>query len=351
MLPIVFSVAGTDLTNAERALFRDASPAGFILFNRNARTPDQVRRLTNSLRECTGRERLPILVDQEGGRVQMLRRGPAGLMADLAQIVGQNDNPAFPDFPAAGTFGRLFERDRGGAVLAATLNARLLGRTLREVGINVDCAPVLDVPQPGAHDVIGDRAFSADPVAISALGRAMLEGLWSEGVAGVIKHIPGHGRATADSHRELPTVGASLEDLETDLGTFRALADAPWAMTAHIRYTAVDAERPATQSETVIADIIRGRCGFNGILVTDALEMHALEGPIAERAVASIAAGCDLGLYCSGRLPDMEAMAARLNPMTAEAVERLEASLPLGAGDGGPTKAELAAERDRLLAA
>lgn len=349
MLPVVLSLAGPELTEPERQFFAVSAPAGFILFNRNIRSPAQVRALTDALRACTGRSRLPILIDQEGGRVQMLRRGPAGLMGDLAALVGTNDNPAFPDFPAAAHFGRLFAQDAEAGRRAAYLNGRLIGRTLADAGITVDCAPVLDVPQAGAHDVIGDRAFAADPDAVAALGRATLDGFEAEGIVGVVKHIPGHGRATADSHRELPAVHASVAELADDLAPFRALADARWAMTAHIAYRAFD-DRPATQSSRVLTDVIRGLCGFTGILVTDAIEMHALTGSYAERAGASIAAGCDLALYCSGKLSEMEAITAALQPMTVDAIARLDRSLAIEAAGDWPAMSGLAAERDQLLA-
>lgn len=349
MLPLIASVRGPDLSADERAFLHDAQPAGVILFNRNIVSHEQVRRLTAAISDALGRNRVPILIDQEGGRVQMLRRGPSVLLPDFADLIGRNDNPCFPEFPEARRFGDLGARNSDAARAAARANGRAIGALLADLGITVACAPVLDLPAQDAHDVIGDRAFSADPDLTAALGGEMVDGLMEAGVASVIKHIPGHGRAHADSHRELPVVNATRAELELDLAPFRALARSPWAMTAHILYPVIDPDHPATQSSTVIAGIIRGSCGFGGVLVTDAIEMQALAGDLPERAARSVAAGCDLALYCSGKLPDMLRIAAALTPMEAEAAARIDASLPRASATLDFDA--LIADRDRLLIA
>lgn len=334
MLPAIFGLAGTTLGDAERAFFRESDPAGYILFGRNIETRDQLRALTDALREIHGRDRLFICIDQEGGRVARMKP------------------PVWPAYPAGEVFDKLYEIAPASAIEAARANAEALGLDLAEAGITVDCHPTLDVRQPGAHDVIGDRALGSDPMRVAALGRATLAGLARAGVVGCIKHMPGHGRAMADSHKELPTVGASLEELETDLQPFRTLADAPIGMTAHVRYTAWDAKNPGTLSATVIGDVIRARIGFAGLLLSDDLDMEALDGTVPERAERAIAAGCDLALNCWAKMDDMTGMAERLPTMSDESTRRLERALASvddtgGAGD----HAELVAKRDALLAA
>jgi len=258
MLAAILSLAGTEISQDEASLFRDADPAGYILFRRNIETRDQVRALTDALRAVHGRDDLPILIDQEGGRVARMRP------------------PVWPAFPANERFDRLYQLAPSSAMQAARWNARAIALTLAEVGINVDCLPMLDVRQPGASDIVGDRALGSKPMQVAALGRAQLEGLASAGVIGVVKHIPGHGRALVDSHLELPVVDADESELAIDLEPFERLSDAPMGMTSHIIYRAWDAERPASQSPLVIHDIIRQRIGFDGFLMSDDIGMQAL---------------------------------------------------------------------------
>jgi beta-N-acetylhexosaminidase len=333
MLPAVLGLSGLALTDAERGLVRDADPAGFILFGRNVGDRTQLRALTDALREISGRHDLPILVDQEGGRVARL--GP----------------PEWPALPAPWRFAQLYRKAPISAIEAARVNALAIAVMLAEMGINMDCAPLLDVRQDGAHDVIGDRALGAEPMQVAALGRAMLDGLEAGGVLGVIKHIPGHGRAHGDSHAELPVVEASEEALAVDLAPFRALAGAPVAMAAHLLYPAWDPDLPASASPTVIAGIIRGEIGFDGLLLSDDIAMGALSGPAAGRAQAVLAAGCDLALHCSGVAADNEAIAGALGAMSPAATARLERALARIAGKASARGyEELAAKRDALLA-
>lgn len=332
MRAAILGLSGLALTEDERAVFRDAKPAGFILFGRNIADKAQLRALTDSLRDLAGRFDLPILIDQEGGRVARL------------------SSPPWPAFPAAWRFSRLYDKAPISAIEAARINGEALALTLAEMGINVDCLPVLDLRHQGAHDVIGDRAYGAEPMRVAALGRATLDGLEAGGVCGVIKHIPGHGRARADSHRELPVVDASEEDLAADLAPFHALRGAPMAMTAHLLYTAWDPERPATLSPTIIADIIRTRIGFEGLLMSDDLAMEALSGTLADRARAAIAAGCDVALHCSGVLAESAAVASAAGEMKAAALERLIRAMARTGNASGQSYEALAAKRDALLA-
>jgi len=333
MLPAILAFSGPTLTEAERAFFRDANPAGYVLFARNVADRAQLRALTDSLRDLSGRADLPILIDQEGGRVARLQP------------------PEWPAFPAPRRFAELYEKAPISAIEAARANGEALGLTLAEVGINVDCLPLLDVAQPGAHDVIGDRALGDEPMRVAALGRALLDGLAAAGVSGVVKHVPGHGRARADSHKELPVVDAGADALAIDIAPFRALNDAPMAMTAHVLYPAWDSTRPATVSPTIIAEVIRGEIGFDGLLMSDDLAMEALSGTLAERTRGALAAGCDVALHCSGVLAQSEEVAEAAGEMSAAASERLERAL---AGVAGKASArsyeELAAKRDALLA-
>jgi len=334
MVPAIFGLSGLTLTADERAFFADADPAGYILFGRNVESPAQLRALTDELRAIHGRERLFICIDQEGGRVARMKP------------------PMWPAYPAGEPFARLYEVAPASAIEAARCNAEALGLDLAEAGISVDCWPLLDVRQPGAHDVIGDRALGEEPMRVAALGRAILDGLGRAGVAGVVKHMPGHGRAMADSHKELPTVTASAAELERDIAPFRSLAAAPIAMTAHIRYTAWDGERPATQSPFVIDEIIRRRIGFAGLLLTDDLDMEALSGTVPERAARSLAAGCDLALNCWAKMADMVGIAEACPTMPGASAARLDSALAV-TGDlvADPARrAELAAKRDSLLA-
>ena len=333
MQPAIYGFEGPELSDSERDFFRDSDPAGFILFRRNCVDPEQLLRLTNSLRDLTGRADLPILIDQEGGRVARMRP------------------PEWPAFPAAERFDQLYALAPSSAIEAARSNARAIALTLRSCGINVNALPLLDVRQEGASDIIGDRALGSHPMQVAALGRAILDGMASAGVAGIVKHIPGHGRALVDSHKELPVVTASAEELDADLEPFERLASAPMGMVAHVVYTAWDPERPASQSPSVIARIIRQRIGFDGFLMSDDSNMNALTGSQGERAAACVAAGCDVALPCNGVLADNIEIAGRLGEMTVEAVDRLARAM---AGtlidDDGPGFDEVIAKRDALLA-
>lgn len=338
MIPAFLGLSGLALTDAERQLFRAADPAGYILFRRNIDTPDQLRALTDALKSLSGRDTLPILIDQEGGRVARLRP------------------PHWPEFPPPDIFGAAWNKAPLTTMAAARANAQALGVMLAELGITVDCLPLLDVKAEGMHDVIGDRSYGTDPYMVASLGRATLDGLKAGGVVGVVKHIPGHGRATLDSHLALPTVTASAEALETDLIPFRRLADAPMAMTAHILYTAWDETLCASLSPKIIGDIIRGSIGFDNLLMSDDLGMEALATQpggetMGGRAAGVIAAGCDIALHCSGDLAEMEAVAGALGPIGAAALERLERAMTWPAQADGHTVASLAARRDSLIAA
>jgi beta-N-acetylhexosaminidase len=331
MLPLVLGLSGLALTPAERALFKEAEPAGFILFGRNIRDRAQLRALTDSLRALTGRADLPILIDQEGGRVSRL--GP----------------PEWPDFPSPGRFAALYHLAPISALEAARVHALATALMLREVGVNVNCAPALDLLHAGAHPVIGERALGDSPGQVASLGRMVLEGLAQGGVAGVIKHMPGHGRAPADSHDTLPVVTAGADELEADLAPFRRLAGrARIGMTAHVLYPAWDAQRPATQSPVVIEKVIRGAIGFDGLLLSDDIGMGALQGAIEERALAALAAGIDLVLHCPGDLRDAERLAGAVPPITAGAGGRLAHALPPAPVDPPPL-VDLIAKRDALL--
>ena len=333
MVPAIFGLSGLTLTADERAFFRDADPAGYILFGRNVESREQLRALVGELKALHGRERLFVCIDQEGGRVARMKP------------------PTWCAYPPGEAFDRLYDIAPATAIEAARLNAQALGMDLAEAGITVDCHPSLDVRQPGAHDVIGDRALGSEPMRVAALGRALLDGLGRAGVVGCIKHIPGHGRAMADSHKELPTVTASEAELETDLRPFRTLAHAPVGMTAHVRYTAWDAELPGTLSPFVVGEVIRRRIGFDGLLLTDDLDMEALTGTVPERAARAIAAGCDIALNCWARMDDMVGIAQALPAMSGATTARLDRALASvdPAGTGGD-HAALLATRDALLA-
>jgi len=284
---------GERLRPGERAFFRDARPCGLILFKRNCRSPEQVRALADSFRAAVGSDEALVLVDQEGGRVQRL--GP----------------PAWRAYPPASAFGALYRRNPQTGLAAARACAELMGRDLNALGIDVDCAPVLDVPAPGAHGIIGDRAYGDTPVQVSTLGRAAAEGLLRAGVLPVIKHLPGHGRAQVDSHRALPRIDADLDMLRlTDFAPFAALRDMPLGMTGHVVLSAVDPHRAASVSPEVINRIIRGEIGFDGLLMCDDIGMRALTGRAGRKAEAVLAAGCDVVLHCSGNRREMEAVAA-----------------------------------------
>jgi beta-N-acetylhexosaminidase len=333
MQAAIYGLSGPELTDGERDFFRDCDPAGYILFKRNCVDPAQLQALTDSLRDLSGRTDVPILIDQEGGRVARLRP------------------PQWPGFPSGEAFDRLYRLAPSSAIEAARVNGRALGLMLRSVGINVDCTPLLDVRQPGAHDIIGDRALGSEPMQVAALGRAILDGLASAGVVGVVKHMPGHGRALADSHHELPVVTASAEELEVDIEPFERLNWAPMGMVAHVLYTAWDEARPSSQSPLVIEEIIRGRIGFDGFLMSDDSNMNALSGTQAERAAACVAAGCDVALPCNGVLSDNIDIAEQLGEITPEGAERLRQAMVIASADSdGPDLDACIAKRDELLA-
>lgn len=302
--------SGHELTPDEVTFFKEAAPWGFILFRRNVDSPEQLKALCASLREAVGREEAPILIDQEGGRVQ--RMGP----------------PHWPKYPSGSIYGRLHANDPLVQREITRLGARLMAHDLREVGITVDCLPVLDVPSPGAHEVIGDRAYGNTPSQVAILGRAAAEGLMAGGVLPVVKHIPGHGRAGADSHLALPVVGASREELEShDFTPFRMLTDMPLAMTAHVVYTALDPDHPATTSRIVVEEIIRGHIGYDGLVMTDDLSMKALSGSFREKTEAAFAAGCDMALHCNGDMEEMTAVAEASPILEGVALRRAEVAL------------------------
>ena len=329
----ITGVSGAQLTAEERRFLRDADPWGLIVFTRNVQTPAQVADLTSSFREALGRD-APVLIDQEGGRVQRL--GP----------------PHWPPYPPGAAYGRVFDRAAADGRRAAWLGARLISADLVAVGIDVDCLPLADVPVAGSNAIIGNRAYGDTPDKVATLARSIAEGLLSGGVLPVLKHIPGHGRATADSHGELPIVEADRATLEaTDFAAFRPLADLPLAMTAHVVFTAIDALAPATTSATLIHEVIRDWIGFQGLLMSDDVSMGALSGSIAERARASIAAGCDLVLHCNGKLDEMRAVAASVPLLAGEAAARADAALSLrGRPPVTPDIAAWRAELEMLLA-
>jgi len=329
----IYAPAGPALTRDEQSFFREADPAGCIVLRRNCETREQLRRLTDSLREISGRGDLPILIDQEGGRVARMKP------------------PEWPAFPAAERFAQLYRLAPSSAIEAARANARAIALMLRDAGINVDALPLLDVRQEGASDIIGDRALGSEPMQVAALGRAVLDGMASAGVVGIVKHIPGHGRALVDSHKELPLVTASAEELEIDLEPFELLSSAPMGMMAHVVYTAWDAERPASMSPTVIREIVRERIGFDGWLMSDDIGMEALQGDFGSRAAGVVAAGCDAALHCSGKMDEMLAVAAAVPTMSAEGEARLARAMAgIDAQKDDPDFAKSIATRDALLA-
>ena len=301
---VIFGCSGPALTDDERRFFEESLPAGFILFERNCQDPDQVRGLVGELRETVNRPDAPVLIDQEGGRVQRLKP------------------PHWRDAPPPGAFAALAGRSLSRAEEAVCLNGQLIAAELSGLGITVNCAPVLDIPGPDAHAIIGDRAFGTDPDTIGAIATAALKGLEDGGVAGVIKHIPGHGRAMADSHMELPRVTAGEDELSSDFAAFHHVRHAPMAMTAHILLSAMDPVFPVTLSATVVSRVIRELIGFDGLLVTDDIGMFALTGTLGYRARKALDAGCDLVLHCSGILSEMEEVAMAVGPMSAASRDR-----------------------------
>jgi beta-N-acetylhexosaminidase len=307
---VIYGCAGTEISAEERAFFREAQPWGFILFARNVRDPGQVRSLVSALRETVGDANAPVLIDQEGGRVARLKP------------------PHWKSHPPAQRFGDLYRTAPEAGREAVYLNMRSIAQELAALGIDVDCVPVLDVPVEGADSIIGDRAFSRDPAVVMVLGRAAIQGMLDSGVLPVMKHMPGHGRANADSHLALPRVATPAAELRaTDFAPFRALSDCPLAMTAHVVYEALDPENPATTSATVIRDVIRGDIGFSGLLLSDDLSMNALSGSLGERARAALAAGCDIVIHCNGSREEMEAVAGEVPPLAGEQLARAEKAL------------------------
>lgn len=333
MTPAIFGLSGTVLTADERAFFAEADPVGYILFGRNCENREQLRALTDQLRAIHGRDRLIVSIDQEGGRVRRMKP------------------PVWLEHPPGGAYAALYDIAPISAIEAAQVGAELIGRELAEVGITVDYHPPLDLPQPGAHDVIGDRALGTDARQVASLGRAVLDGLARAGVLGCIKHMPGHGRSTADTHKEMPTVTASDAELEADLAPFRSLRDAPLGMTGHLLFTAWDAANPATLSPTVIAEIIRGKIGFDGLLLTDDIDMEALSGSVPERAERALVAGCDVVLNCWAKMADMIGIAERCGTLSEAGrgrLDRVHAAMD-NAGDDLALE-DLLAKREALLA-
>jgi beta-N-acetylhexosaminidase len=306
----ITGISGPELTAAEREFIVANRPWGFILFKRNIETPDQVAALTSELCKVAARAEAPILIDQEGGRVQRL--GP----------------PNWPAYPPGALFGVLWDIDRALGLSAARLSARLMAADLIEAGVSVDCLPLADVPVAGADAVIGNRAYGTEPDKVAAIARAVTEGLEQGGILPVLKHIPGHGRATADSHFRLPVVATPRTELErTDFAAFQPLADLPMAMTAHVVFSALDPAHPATTSATMIAQVIRGVIGFQGLLMSDDVSMNALPGTIAERTRAIFAAGCDMVLHCNGKLDEMREVAGATPELSGSALQRAQRAL------------------------
>jgi beta-N-acetylhexosaminidase len=305
----IIGVSGLHLTKQEQDFCRRTKPWGLILFRRNIEHPQQVKALIEDFRGCVGNSHSAILVDQEGGRVQRLTK------------------PHWPVYPSGETYAKIAKIDPEKAKKAAYLGGFLIGTDLISLGINVDCLPVLDIPVMGAHDVIGDRAYGHDVETVTVLGRSAADGLMASGVVPIMKHIPGHGRAGVDSHLDLPIVDTPLDILQSDFAPFKSNADLPIAMTAHVVYSAIDARNPATTSHIVIDTVIRGLIGFDGLLMGDDVSMQALKGPIASRAEASLAAGCDLVLHCNGQYEEMLSLAEVVPELTGKSLERAEKAL------------------------
>ena len=334
----ITGVSGLTPTHDEREFIRAERPWGFILFRRNIENPPQVSVLVSELRDLVGDADAPVLIDQEGGRVQRL--GP----------------PHWPVYPPGAVFGALYDIDSQLGLTAARLSSRLIAADLTDLGINVDCLPLADVPVQGADAVIGNRAYGTDPNKVARIARAVTDGLEQGGVLPVLKHIPGHGRATADSHFRLPTVDTPRSELErTDFAAFQPLSDLPMAMTAHVVFSALDPVHPATTSATIIEQVIRGAIGFQGLLMSDDVSMNALAGSIAERTRAIVAAGCDMVLHCNGNLAEMREVAAVTPGLTGRALQRAEQALaarkPPLAFDRQAARAELDALVERAGAA
>jgi len=326
----ITGISGTRLSAAEREFIRSERPWGFILFKRNIETREQVVLLVGELRDAIENPDAPVLIDQEGGRVQRL--GP----------------PHWPAYPPGAVFGVLYDIDRALGLTAARLSARLMAADLTELGVTVDCLPLADVPVAGADAVIGNRAYGTEPDKVAAIARAVAEGLEQGGVLPVLKHIPGHGRATADTHFRLPEVDTPKTELErTDFAAFQPLADLPMAMTAHVVFSALDPAQPATTSATIIQQVIRGVIGFQGLLMSDDVSMNALAGSIAERTRAILTAGCDMVLHCNGKLDEMREVAAETPELSGMALERARRAL---ASRGAPQAFDRLAARAELEA-
>jgi len=334
----ITGISGLELTDAEREFIRAERPWGFILFKRNIDTPDQVIDIVNKLRSAVGHPNAPVLIDQEGGRVQRL--GP----------------PHWPVYPPGTVFGALYDIEPRLGLTAARLSSRLIAADLTDLGITVDCLPLADVPVAGADAVIGNRAYGTAPGKVAAIARAVTEGLERGGILPVLKHIPGHGRATADSHFRLPTVDTSGAELgRTDFAAFQPLADLPMAMTAHVVFSALDPAHPATTSATIIEQVIRGVIGFDGLLMSDDVSMNALAGTVAERTRAIVTAGCDMVLHCNGKLDEMREVARATPELTGRALERAKRALAWRKApqpfDRRAARAELDALTDRVATA
>ncbi|NCP18538.1 MAG: beta-N-acetylhexosaminidase [Erythrobacter sp.] len=335
MTPAIFGCSGLELTADERAFFREADPAGYILFKRNCDTPEQLRRLTDALRDIHGRDRLLVSIDQEGGRVARLCP------------------PSWRKWPAPARFGQLYEIAPASGIEAMRLNSEAMATELALAGITVDFHAPCDVARPETDDVIGDRALGLEPMQVAALGRAILDGMAAGGVAGCLKHMPGHGRATADSHKHLPVVDATDAELAIDIAPFETLAQrAQIGMTAHIVFTAWDAERPATQSAWVVENIVRQRIGFNGLLLTDDIDMQALDGSIPERSRRALDAGCDLVLNCWAKMDDMVGIVEACGAISDQSATRLDRALGSADVPAEPAVIDaLLAMRDSLFTA
>lgn len=332
MRAFITGLTGPALTAGERQFLKEAAPWGLIVFKRNIADPPGLRRLIDEFRDAVGR-RAPVLIDQEGGRVQRL--GP----------------PHWPHYPPGAVYGALYEADRDTGLAAARLGARLIAADLAPLGIDVDCAPIADVPVAGADPIIGDRAYGTEPAKVAAIAGAFAAGLMEGGVLPVLKHIPGHGRATADSHEKLPVVSADRATLEaTDFAAFRSLNTLPLGMTAHVVFTAIDPVAPATTSITIVRDVIRDSIGFRGLLMSDDVSMGALSGSLGERTKAAFSAGCDMALHCNGNIREMQAVAAEAPLLAGEAARRAAAAL---AARRSPAPIDLGSARTefaRLLA-
>ncbi|MCP3466781.1 beta-N-acetylhexosaminidase [Bradyrhizobium sp. CCGUVB23] len=329
----ITGVSGTELTAAERDFIRTERPWGFILFKRNIGTPAQVASLVQELRGVAGSPDAPVLIDQEGGRVQRL--GP----------------PHWPVYPSGAVFGKLYDIDSALGLTAARLSARLIAADLADLGVTVDCLPLADVPVAGADAVIGNRAYGTEPAKVAAIARAVTDGLEQGGVLPVLKHIPGHGRATADTHFRLPTVDTPRDELErTDFAAFKPLADLPMAMTAHVVFSAFDPAHPATTSATMVQQVIRGVIGFQGLLMSDDVSMNALAGTITERTRSIFAAGCDMVLHCNGNIEEMHEVAGQTPELSGKAVERANRALAARKAPQPFDRAATRAELDALIA-